>query len=148
MLDFDFDTLRPFIFILVGIVLVLIVVLKKSTKSNLKHTGLKTEGVVYALAARANNTSSINDSVNVKDKVTIRFVTQNKEWITGDIKQEFAAFFSGQYKEGQKVDVYYDPKNPSNFFVDTKQSEILSKIFFAVVGLTLILIGLYKLLDN
>jgi hypothetical protein len=147
MPDFDLNTLQPFIFILVGIVLLLMAVLKKATKANLKQSGLKTEGIVYGLERQTDSTSPISDSSNVKDKVIVRFVTNNEEWITGDIKQEFAAFFTGQYKEGQKLDVYYDPKNPSDLFVDTKQCEIIGKILFVIVGLASCLIGLYKLLN-
>lgn len=101
---------------------------------------------MFALEGKSNNTSSIGDNLNIKDKVIVRFVTQNKEWITGDINQEFAAFFTGQYKEGQSVDVYYDPEKPSDFFVDTKQSETVSRVIFAAVGLSFSIIGLYQLL--
>ena len=148
MQDFDFNALQPYIFTLVGIVLVLIAVLKKASSSDLKQSGLKTEGIVYALEHQANNNRSIHNSLNIKDKVIVRFVTANKEWITGHIKQEFALFFTGQYKEGQSVDVYYDPKNPANFFVDTKQSESASRILFTVVGLVFCLVGLYQLLSS
>ena len=148
MQDFDFNALQPYIFILAGIVFMLIAVLKKATSSDLKQSGLKTEGIVYALERQANKSLSIHDSSSIKDKVIVRFVTTNKEWITGHIKQEFALFFTGQYKEGQSVDVYYDPKNPSDFFVDTKQSESVSRVLFAVVGLVFCLVGLYQLLSS
>jgi hypothetical protein len=54
--------------------------------------------------------------------------------------------FTGQYKEGESVEVHYDPKNPSDFFVYTKQSETLSRVIFALVGLGFSIIGLYQLL--
>jgi hypothetical protein len=37
------------------------------------------------------------------DKVTVGFVTKSKEWVTADIEQAFATFFTGQYKPGEKV---------------------------------------------
>ncbi len=79
MPDFDAITLQPYIFILVGIALMLIAIFKKPAKSRLKKSGLKTEGIIYALGAKPDNTSSISDYVNIKDKVTVRFVTKNKE---------------------------------------------------------------------
>jgi len=39
-----------------------------------------------------------------------------------DLRQDFAIYFTNQYKVGDKVSVYYDIKNPENFLVDTKQS--------------------------
>ena len=145
MPEIDFKEFQPYLFIIAGLVVVLIAMLKKASKSQLKQTGLKAEGIVFALEGKSNNTSSTSYNLNIKDKVTVRFVTQNKEWITGDINQEFAAFFTRQYKEGQSVDVYYDPKKPSDFFVDTTQSETVSRVIFAVVGLGFSLIGLYQL---
>jgi hypothetical protein len=137
MPELDFKEFQPYLFIIGGLSLIVIALLKKASKSHLKQSGLKAEGIVFALEGNGDN---------VKDKVTVRFVTEDKEWITGDINQEFASFFTGQYKKGQSVDVYYDPKNPSHFFVDTKQSETISRVVFAVVGLGFSLIGLYQLL--
>ncbi|HZF64052.1 MAG TPA: DUF3592 domain-containing protein, partial [Chitinophagaceae bacterium] len=82
------------------------------------------------------------------DKVTIRFLTLDKQWITGDLKQEFAAFFTNQYKAGDAVEVYYDPKQPSHFFVDTKQSRRTARIIFACVGIVLFAAGLYQLMQT
>lgn len=138
MPEFDFKELQPLFFIIIGLVLVLVALLKKASKSHLKQSGLKAEGIIFQLEKASNS--------NINSKVTVRFVTRNKEWITGEINQDFAVFFTGQYKEGQRIDVYYDPKKPSQFFVDTKQSETLSKVVFAVVGLGFSLIGLYQLL--
>ena len=82
------------------------------------------------------------------DKVTVRFVTKNKEWITGNLKQEFAIFFTGQYKIGESVEVYYDPKNPSDFFVDTKQSGKTGRLLLAAIGVIFFLIGVYQLFST
>ncbi len=79
------------------------------------------------------------------NKVTVRFVTKEQEWITGEMKQEFAIFFTGQYKAGETVDVYYDPAKPSNFFIETGQSENKARLFIAAIGMIFCLIGLYQL---
>lgn len=148
MEDFNLKEFQPYIFILIGLGSMLIVLFKKSDKSTLKVNGEKAEGITYALGQKSNSYSSGNRSSNVKDKVTIRFLTKDQQWITGDLEQDFAAFFTNQYKEGQAVDVYYDPKQPSNFFVDTKQSEAKSRILFTVIGFMLMAVGVYQLLTN
>ena len=146
MPELDFKEYQPYVFFITGLLFVVIAIFKKASKSYLKQSGLQAEGIVFALAGKPNNTSSIGENLNLKDKITVRFVTQDQEWITGNINQDFAAFFTGQYKEGQSVNVYYDPKDPTHFFVDTKQSEQLSKVIFAAVGCGFSIIGLYQLL--
>jgi hypothetical protein len=148
MEDFNIKELQPYIFIIIGLGCVLLAIFKKSDKANLKQTGQKAEGIIYALGQNDNSTSTFTKNSNIKDKVTIRFLTLDKQWITGDLKQEFAAFFSNQYKEGDAVEVYYDSKQPSHFFVDTKQSERTSRIIFAGVGIVFSSIGFYQLLAH
>jgi hypothetical protein len=145
MEDFNLKELQPYIFLLIGFASVLLAIFKKSDKATLKETGQKVQGIIYALGQSPDTTSSFTQNSNIKDIVTIRFVTLDKQWITGDLKQEFAVFFTKQYKEGDAVEVYYDPKQPSNFFVDTKQSEKTSRILFAGVGIILSAVGLYQL---
>jgi hypothetical protein len=145
MPDFNFNELQPYLFVLIGVILLLTAVFR-STKSNLKNSGVKTEGIIYLLGY-FNNAGSGTPS-NVKDKITVRFTTNKKEWITGDIEQKFAVFFTKQYKEGETVDIYYDPDNPSNFFVDTKQSETIGRLLFVVVGLAFCAIGIFQLFKN
>ena len=146
MEDLNLKQFEPYIFILIGIGAILFSLLKKTKLSALKNSGEKVEGVVYELGqAPGYNTNYDLPINNVKDKVTIRFLTKEKKWITGDIKQPFALMFTGQYTAGQKVDVYYDREDPSKFFVETKQSENLARIFVAGVGLIFCSVGLYML---
>jgi hypothetical protein len=143
MLDINLTELQPYAFVLLGIILLLVAIFKKSGKANLKSSGLKTEGIIHGLGY--SNAPNSDTTPNIKDKVTVRFTTNKKEWITVDIDQKFAVYFSNQYKEGQKVDVYYDPENPSDFFVDTKQSETIGRQLFAVVGLAFCVVGAFQL---
>ena len=145
MQDFDFKQFEPFLFLLIGLVAVLIPIIKKNPSVSLKDTGERVEGIIYKLEQGTNRNSDFEKSSSIMDKVTVRFVTKKDEWITSEVKQPFALFFTRQYKPGDKVDVYYDPINPSNFYVDTKQSELAARIIIAVVGLIFCLIGLYKL---
>lgn len=146
MPELEFKEIQPFLFAIAGLALIAISIFKKSSRSYLLESGVKAEGIIYKLANKPNNPTSWGSSDNIMDKVTVRFVTENKEWITEDIKQDFAGFYTGQYEEGQTIDVYYDPQKPSNFYIDTKQSETFSRMVFAFMGLGLLAIGAYQIL--
>ena len=147
MEDFNVTQLIPIILILIGTTCTLFGIFKKSKESALKANGKKAEGIIFSLEASRKNDIDAH-ARNVQDIVTVRFVTESQEWITAEVKQDFAIFYTKQYKEGDTVQVYYDPKNPKSFYVDLKQSETLSRLFFSVGGLILIGVGLYKLLSS
>lgn len=122
--------------------------LKKATKVELKKTGIQVEGIVYKQDYQPNNyITSINEPL-INNKIFIRFLTLKQEWITAPIDQEFATYYFEQYKDGERVCVYYDKTNPSNFYISTKQSELGGRLFIACFGLLFILIGLYKYLAD
>jgi hypothetical protein len=146
MSDFNLSEIQPYIFILIGLTLLLIAIFKKSSNARLKKSGLKAEGVIYAKGGASKSNS--DESLNIQDKITVRFLTNNDEWITADVNQDFASFFTAQYKEGEPVNIYYDPKNPSNFFVDTKQSEPGGKILFIIGGLIFCGVGIFQFFVN
>lgn len=139
----EIKDLQPYIFIVIGIIGALVGLFKKSTQSNLKMIGKKAEGVIYLL--EKSNSGSLYTR-NIKDKVTVRFLTESEEWITEKINQDFATFHTSQYKEGDVVQLYYDPNNPTSFYVDTKQSETTTRVVFTLIGIVFIGIGLYQLL--
>lgn len=134
---------QSYIFICVGFISIGYAVLFKSKKSKLKETGISVKGIIYK-QTESNSFDSNTTSANTI--VTVRFVTENKEWITADINQDFQISYTGQYKNGETVNVYYDKENPYNFYVDTNQSEFLARIFAGILGLIFSMIGLYKLL--
>ncbi len=133
---------QPYIFLAIGLIALSLSVFWESSKSKLKQTGIPVDGTVLEQGFD----NSFNSSSFTKDKIAIRFVTQTGEWITGVIKQDFQVFYNRQYKNGDTVKVFYDKANPSNFYVDTKQSELTGRLVFGLVGLIFILFGLYKLL--
>lgn len=135
----------PYILITIGIVALVFSIFQKSSQKNLKDSGVLVEGIIFNQDFDNSSLSFDNYARHVKDKITIRFVTKNGEWITEDIKQDFGVFYSGQYKNGDKVNVYYNKDNPKKFYVDIKQSELIGKLVFALVGLVLISIGLFQL---
>jgi hypothetical protein len=137
----------PYFFLGIGLIAIAVSILYTSKNVNQKTKGILVEGIVYEQDYENNvffSTSGV-DSYNIKDKITVRFLTRKDEWITGAIKQDFALFYN-QYKDGQTVKVYYEENNPNNFYVDTGQSEFLGRLFIAFVGLVFTTCGLYKIL--
>ena len=128
-------------FIILGIFLMVVSFVKQDYHKDLMKTGKHAEGIVFDQSVRTDTSSSSNALLNTD--IVIRFTTEDKTWITGTMNQTFSTFFTGQYKVGQKVDVYYDPQKPSRFYVHTSQSPILARVLMFVVGLVLLLSGLY-----
>ena len=141
-----FAEYQPYIFVLLGLIALIFSVFWTTTNSKLKQTGISVDGIVFKQGFDDRfNQSFDNSSSYAKDKITIRFVTQTGEWITGVLRQDFGLFYTGQYKDGDTVKVYYEKSNPSDFYVDTKQSEFAGRLIVALVGLVFLIIGLYKL---
>lgn len=140
----------PYFFLGIGLVSIAVSILYDSKNIKFKTFGIPAEGIVYEQDYDTTSFSSSNslDSYNIKDKITIRFVTRNGEWITGVIKQDFKLYYHGQYKDGQAIKVFYDETNPANFYVDTGQSELLARVFTAIVGLIFSVYGLYQFSTN
>ena len=148
MEDFNWKEFQPYILLLIGLISLSIASFKKSLKANLKKTGQKAEGIIFAQEHATNDQSSFTEYSNIKDKISVRFLTLDNQWITGVINQEFASFTTNQYKDGEVVDVYYDQSNPKRFYVDTKQSEEKARLIFAAVGIIFSGIGLYQILSH
>lgn len=117
-------------------------IFKDSPKSKLKENGLEAEGIIFT-QDREYKMFRVLNSNYINNNITIRFVTEKKEWITGEIDQPFQMFYIWQYKNGEKVKVYYDKDNPSLFFVDTRQSELIGRISVAFTGLNFAAVGIY-----
>ncbi len=141
-----FAEYQPYIFVVLGLIALIFSFFWATSNSKLKQTGISVDGIVFKQDFDDRfNQSLDNSSSYTKDKITIRFVTQTGEWITGVLRQDFGLFYTGQYTDGDTVKVYYDKSNPSNFYIDTKQSEFVGRLIVALVGLVFLIIGLYKL---
>jgi len=140
-----FQSIVPYIFILLGIAFILLPFLVKPAIERLAKIGERCEGVVFQLDYRDTNDVMRTDSIT-KDKITIRFVTQKQEWITADLDTSFMVLYPGRLKEGDTVPVIYDPNNPSDFTIETKQSPGRMKILFALGGAVFLIAGVYMLL--
>jgi hypothetical protein len=136
-----FTAYLPYISIMIGLIMIGISMLLDSKKSKLKDTGIATDGIIFK--------QELSNSIDkVSDTIIVRFVTQKQEWITGIIQQDFQLFYTGQFKNGEAIMVYYGQDNPSNFYVDTKQSELLGRVFIGIIGFLFIMVGLYKFFIN
>ena len=134
----------PCFLVAFGLALLFISVFRKSNRRALKDTGVLAEGIILEQSSESRTIDDIKTSVN--DQIIVRFVTAEGEWITGAMDQGFQFFYTGQYKDGEKVKVFYNKEDPYHFYVDSKQSEMFGRIIGAVIGLVIIIIGLYQLL--
>jgi len=136
----NFNQYLPYALLLGGLILTAFACFFVSKKSNLKQTGIAVEGIVFD-QGRSNDID-----FNHNDKIIIRFVTKKQEWVTGPIDQDFQLFYTGQYKNGDHVKVFYNPAAPSEFYVDTKQSELITRLVGGLIGICLSTIGLYQII--
>lgn len=104
--------------------------------SHLLTTGKKAKAVVFK-----NNYSSGSDGGTYYP--VVRFLTDKQEWIT----QELSIGYSPAKKEGTKLEVIYDPDDPTNVEINSSfQLEILPRLL-VVVGLCGLIFGVLELLD-
>lgn len=143
MNSLSFTPSLPYIFIIFGIIFIMVAVFSKSGANKLAQTGEHCEGIIFKLGYKENITFDRSDSIT-KDKITVRFVTKRQEWITEDLNTNFMITWAGQFKEGQKVQVLYDPNNPSDFTILNNQSPRLTKLIFILTGSICLAIGVYK----
>jgi hypothetical protein len=119
------------IVLFVGIILVVIGFNQKNKISKILNVGISVEGVVMRTERDPSPRSSMYYPV-------VRFVTADKEWIT---KQYDVGGQLNAYKEGDKLTVVYDPKDPENFIIDNTRSKILGPLFIAI-GVVAVLLAL------
>jgi hypothetical protein len=134
---------QPYIILAFGIILIIVALFYQSKTKLLETMGERCEGIIFQLDY--GNSLGSDGPSSFKDKITVRFVTKNKEWITQDLHTDFVLAYTGQYKEGDKVVVIYNPENPSDFMVETKQSQTMGKLVFLFVGLVFVGVGIYEL---
>lgn len=135
---------QPYVFLFIGIVAMILALFYKSKFEKLEKTGERCEGIIFKMDY-ANSFDSDTTSSDTKNKITVRFVTNKKEWITEDLDTDLTISFTGQYKEGEKVAVIYNPENPSEFTIETKQSQTIGKLALFFVGLVFVGVGIYEL---
>jgi hypothetical protein len=120
-------TIDEWIIFTVGVFAIVWGIGKMSERRKLLKTGIRVEGVVFKLEERFSNNK---DRMPIYYPV-IRYLTLNKEWIT---KEYESGTNPSAYKEGDIVNVIYDPDDNNHFIIDG----FLNRIF----GFVLIIIGI------
>jgi len=73
----------------------------------------------------------------------VRFTTDTEEWIT----QELSVGYSPAKQEGTKLEVIYNPENPTEVAINSSfQLEILPR-FLTAIGITGLIIALLEFLE-
>ena len=142
--------MENYLLLLFGLILIGYALFKPTPYEWLMKKGKQAEGIIFSQEGESGFSlmDSRDTGSNINTKVTVRFTTEKQEWITGEIRQEFAFFFTNQYKPGEKIIVYYNPDRPSEFYVDTKQSEFAGRLIVILGGLVSIGIGLYRIFSG
>ena len=140
--------LQAAIFCLIGVACIVIAIFFTSGNKKLKDTGLVADGIIYSLQQKSGLFGSNDFDSNVKDKITVRFLTKDDVWITEQLKTSFQISFTGQYKEGQPVKVIYNPDKPSEFMIESRQSGKIGRLIFGLIGLVFLIIGVYQCLGK
>ncbi|HZY79229.1 MAG TPA: DUF3592 domain-containing protein [Cyclobacteriaceae bacterium] len=119
------------IHLFIAVIFLIVGVAFHSKGQHLIKRGRKAEAIIFK-----NNFKS--DKNGGSYYPVVRFLTERKEWIT----QELSIGYSQAKPEGSKVEVLYDPLDPSVVELNSRfQLEILPKIFIAA-GILALLIAL------
>lgn len=130
------------IFLIIGTVAVAGAFLKKDGDT-LKN-GVKAEGVVFKNDSGAS--VSISNKTSNRTFIWIRFVTATGEWITEELGFDNVSFtYTGQFKEGKKVSVIYNPENPKEFLIVQNISQDIVKWVLILVGIIFSGMGLFSI---
>jgi hypothetical protein len=128
----------PIIFITISIVLFIIAIKLNSTKKYLKNTGINTKGTIIQ-----KKFDPLLNSGNLSYP-EVRFLTENKEWITVTSK---IGVFPFAYKLGQEVSIIYEKENPKNFIINERFIQIVPAIMIAM-SILFFSIGIYSLIHK
>jgi hypothetical protein len=115
----------------------------KKIKSVTKN-GKEAEGIIFELVQDETIVDTPKDLSNMDTShlkiPVIRFLTQNKQWITGKSLIKFSTIF---LKPGQKVNVVYNSENPDEFLLKTKPALSIMVSLFLIAGISNLAYGLF-----
>ena len=128
----------PLILFVAGLAAILYALFQTKENEEWLSQAKTAEGIIFSQHSDGRGDDTLNNII------TVRFVTEELEWITATVKQQMAIYYTGQYKEGEKVQLMYNPQNPQQFKLLTKQNPVLAKTVFIIIGLLLMAIALLK----
>ena len=76
------------------------------------------------------------NSQNASYYPVIRYMTQDKEWITE--KYDIGGGLLNKYNEGDKVTVIYDPKDNTKFVLNDTTTKLTGPVFI-IIGIALVI---------
>ena len=135
-----------------GVVFILVALLTNVVRRIFITKGVVVQGFVFAVEPRTEvwvSIGNVDDSMRNRQKVTVRFSTKDKTWITADMDYSFAnlTYRSGRrYKPGDKLLIIYKPENPYDFRIVPKRMGVTEQKMFGIAGIVFIAVGIYFLL--
>lgn len=142
----NFADYQPYLMMIGGLFFVWFALTRKNGNRDLKKDGILVEGIIFKNTHRSD--SNDRSFSKYSEEITVRFVTETKEWITAPVTQDFFVSGSGKHKEGKRIMIYYDPKNPQRFYIDQNLPSYLGRAVFVIIGLFFIAGGLFKVLST
>lgn len=104
--------------------------------NQIEAIGTKVKGIIFSHESTMDSSSESSVFYPV-----VRFTTSSEEWITA---KSSISVVPGMYKEGQAVEIVYDPQEPTNFFIKDRYTKNVFRIAMPF-SLCLICVGLYLL---
>lgn len=151
-MDFVQEHAYGLLFVAAGLLLLIYSVLKMWSLISFNQNGIKTDGVIFRIEERGRvffGSHSINDPdyrIHHKQLITVRFLTTEKEWITAEYNPDLNLSYSSQYEEGDRIKVRYNPKDPTDFILLTKQPEWLLISLSFLVALAIVAYGAWEMI--
>jgi hypothetical protein len=137
-----------FYLILLSLVLIGIFLLQSSFYDKINKNGIEVEGMLFSVDREMTNSILYNFNTTYYDEVTFRFLTKEKIWVTKISNTSWITSFTGQYKEGDKVKVKYDPKEPNDFIVCQDGLALFLQYSILFGGFFLFALGVYKIIQS
>lgn len=126
--------------LVVSLCLIGVGVVRLQKNANLLTAGKIAKATIYKNTYRRGSRHRSGSDSGVYHPV-VRFLTDNQEWIT----QELSVGYLPAKKEGTKLEVRYDPEDPTNVEINSVfQLEVLPRLFvgIGVFGLVFLILEL------
>lgn len=107
-----------------------------------KGNHLLTNGKIAEAIIFKNNYQTSRNGGKVYYPV-VRFITDKQEWIT----QELSTGYSPAKEEGEKLQVIYDPEDPSKVEINSPLQLIILPRLFVAIGIGGLVFGICEYLD-
>jgi len=125
----------------IGLTFTIVGYVNRQKIGRLTKSGVKVEGVVFAMEPEAEVNIGIGDQYTSGSSryPTIRYVTTEKEWVT----QKYNVTAFPGYKVGDKVSVIYNPEKITEFILDDKSTKMISYFFWLGILMIALAGGLF-----